>query len=105
MIFHLQVGNKNHVPTDEDLKRVIAEFNKELPVFDIPVQVSEVYKGPLLERLVIQCGSPRWSPTPEEVEALRKQFAEAKEGDVVATRHDVKVSLIPVYVPQTGVAA
>jgi hypothetical protein len=99
MIYHIAVGNRYFTPTDKDLKRVVAEFKKPLPVFDVPVKIHEVTVG-LTERLVLQIGAIDWQPTPEEIEALRLQFEETSDGEVVATRHDVKVFTVQNHVKE-----
>lgn len=96
MIYHLQVGNKKFVPTEEDLLKVVDEFSKATPVFTVPVKIVEIPHNPFSpvpERLVIHAGSSDWDPTETEINALRKMFQEAnRDNGVVATRFNVKVT-------------
>jgi hypothetical protein len=99
MIFHLQVGNAMFTPTEEDLKKVVAEFKKATPVFTVPVKVVEIGISEIMQRMIIHVDAPSWDP--EECEALRKQFEEAALHDygIVATRTGIKVTTSS-FIPQ-----
>jgi hypothetical protein len=113
MIVHIQVGNKDFIPTIEDLQKVVEEFQKDVPVMTMPVKVNTLMMGDSLskfglhetERLMIQAGGPNWSPTKDEIDALREQFRQAQSdenGAVVATRYEVKVVIVPTAIKQGG---
>lgn len=98
MIFHLQVGNAIFTPTEEDLKKVIAEFKKPTPVFTVPVKVVEIGAHDITSRMIIHVDGP-WDPNESDV--LRKQFEDAALEDygVVATRVGIKVTT-SVFIPR-----
>lgn len=98
MIYHLQVGTTKSVPTDDELKAVAEEFKKPMPVFTVPVKITEIEGlmkfGISPGRLLIHMGSAGWDPTEPEIEKIRAQF-EVAHNDlndaVVATRVGVRV--------------
>lgn len=102
-IIHLEVGDKDFIPTDEQLKAVVAEFLKPMPAFGHKIKVSEVFVGSVHERLFIQAGTVDWQPTREELDDLVLKFLQAEFdplGGVVATRHGVKLSYSPKLLPK-----
>lgn len=103
VIYHLEVGGPDFVPTGEDLKEIVAEFMKPMPAYGHKINISEVFVGAMTqERLVIQAGAKDWQPSREELDALVKQFQEAALVDqsVVATRMGVKIHLVPAFLPK-----
>jgi len=106
MIYHIQVGDKKFTPTGEDLQKVVLEFQKDIPVFDVPIKITEIHLGPAdTERLLIQINTATWSPTDVEKEELRQMFKAALQdpnGGVVSTRYDVTVTTVqPFFVKES----
>lgn len=99
VVYHLTVGDADFTPTPEQLMEIVMEFQKPLPGFAVPVQVTELHLDLVGEqRLMFTAGSPEWDPTEKEIENLKSLFLNASldpNGGVVATRLGVKASVIP----------
>jgi hypothetical protein len=103
-IYHIEVGDKDFTPTEEQLKEVVNEFlTKDIPAYGHKIRISEVYTGLVGERLIIEAGDKDWDPTQEELDALVKKFKDAQlvDGSVVATRRGVKLHTVTALVVPT----
>lgn len=97
-IYHLVVGDADFIPTDEQLKEIIEEFQKPLPAFGVPVAIYVISIMPNQERLVLNVGDPDWHPKQDELDQLVIRFQEAvlaPNDSIVATRSGVTAAVIP----------
>jgi len=98
VMYHLVVGNKNLQASDDDLKKVVKEFQeKELPAFKISTSV-HTYPINDCETMILNAGDKDWQPTEDELQALVTTFKNARldpKGSVVATRYGVSINIIP----------
>lgn len=99
VVYHLTVGDADFTPTPEQLAEIVAEFQKPLPGFAVPVKVTELHLNLVgNERLMFTIGAKDWNPSEKEIEDLKALFLNASldpAGGVVATRVGVKASVIP----------